>query len=48
MLQKLDTTVLTNQCACKLYVLLHTKPLFVNKLIHCLAIRKQCFQHCTS
>jgi len=34
MFQKLDTTFLTNQNACKLYVLLHTKQLFVNKLIH--------------
>jgi len=38
MFQKLDTTFSTTQRACKLYVLLHTKKRFVNKLIHCLAI----------
>jgi len=39
MFQKLITAFLTNQHACKFYILLHTKQLFVNKLIHYLVIR---------
>ena len=46
--QKVNTTFLTNQHECKLYMLLHIKQLFVNKLIHCLVIRKQCFKNITS
>ena len=34
--------------ACKFYMLLHTKQLFVDSHINCLVTRKQCFKHFTS
>jgi len=34
--------------ACKLYMLLHTKQIFVDSHINCLVTKKQCFMHVTS
>jgi hypothetical protein len=46
--QKFSTTILTNHCAWKLYVLPHAKQLFVNHHINWLGKRKRCFKHFTS